>query len=500
MAFFRGRSLSLFLLLLTALALAPRANAMSLQTEKATNAKPKFVEQYLVGLLAFDNLTKVTNLDYLAISLPLMLKEELKTMTDFFVTREDILLEKEEPDWNRPWQHVKPWPADEALPSETLAGQIVFRTNEKQATLSLKELSGLRKSLQFSSELVVRNDQTLDEIAKKQSWQMILFGEYGREQSGRIRVKVSLYNAVRGIVIGKYSETFAEERVLLDLKAFATRIRESLLTFPSATLRVETEPTGALVYLNKRFLGYSPLEIRPVAATNHLLQIRKDGFGMRSFEVSLESNRSYLFKEKLLPAADYGVAQIDSDPAGAKVLLDLVAVGTTPLVLTNLRAGLYRITIEKDGYRDRHQQIEISRGQTNALQLSLDKIVKGEPTIDERIERMRDWMNITFWSSAGALVGYAWTYFNYQDCLAEYYRYRRINDLAGMASASSDSRSWQRASNIMLNATIGCLAASGYFLVRYLILEDRELGKSADFMPDGLTVLPDQQVRMHWRF
>ena len=39
---------------------------------------------------------------------------------------------------------------------------------------------------------------------------------------------------------------------------------------------------GPFVYLDKNLWVYS-LDINPVAATNHLLQIRKDGFGMRTF-------------------------------------------------------------------------------------------------------------------------------------------------------------------------------------------------------------------------
>lgn len=491
-----GRSLVLVCLLLPVAGL----DAMAWTPLDATNAKPRFIEEYSVGLLAFENVSSVTNLDYLAISLPLMLKEELKSMTDFFVTRDDILLEREEPDWDRPWQHVKPWPVDEALPSRDLAGNPVIRTNERQASRTIKERASLRKTLKFSSELVVRNDQTLDEIAKKQAWQFVLFGRFSRDEGGRIKVQVSLYNAVRGIVVGNFAETFPEERILLDLKGFAARMRSSLMQFPAASLRIETEPEGALVYLDKKFVGHTPLDIDPVAATNHLVQIRKDGFGMRSFTVMLESKKRYLFKEKLLQAADYGVVQIQSDPPGSSVLVDLVSAGTTPLVLTNLRAGLYRITVEREGYHPRHRQVEIKKGVTNSMVLSLDKIVEGEPTLDEQIENMRTWMNITFWSSAGALTGYAWSYFNYQDSLAEYYYYRNRNDVAGMASAAGDVKTWQNTSNLMLNATVGCLAASGYFLVRYLILEDRDLGKAGGLLPDGLTVLPDQQVRMHWRF
>jgi hypothetical protein len=45
------------------------------------------------------------------------------------------------------------------------------------------------------------------------------------------------------------------------------------------------------------------------------------------------------------------------------------------------------------------------------------------------------------------------------------------------------------------------LAASGYFLVRYLLYEDKALGMTKpSWMPDAITSMPNQQVMMHWRF
>jgi len=53
-------------------------SAMSLKTEVVTNAPLKFVETYQVGLMLFENKANNTNLHFLSISIPLMLKEDLK--------------------------------------------------------------------------------------------------------------------------------------------------------------------------------------------------------------------------------------------------------------------------------------------------------------------------------------------------------------------------------------------------------------------------------------
>jgi hypothetical protein len=476
------------------------AFAMAVAPQEETNAAPVFVENYVVGLLAFENVSARTNLDYLTISLPLILKEELKLMTDLFVTREDILLENEEINWRRAWQNVQPYSGDNIEPSRALSGEVVMRTNEEDVIRDKKLEASLRKRLLFSSELAARNDQTMDEIAQKQKWHAILFGSYEQLPDGKIRVRVSMYNAVRGIVIGNFTEDFPEERLVIDIKKFALRIRGELVALPTGSLRVESEPDGALVYINKQFAGYTPCVIEALAATNHEIQLRKDGYGQRVFSINIKEGEKHFFKETLGTLSDYGAYTVESDPEGATVLVDLLNMGKTPLTLTNLRAGLYRVTLEKDGYHTRHQQIEVQAGATNSKKLALDKTYPGELTIDEKSDRARLWMNITFWTSGAMLVGYAWTYFNYQEKFDQSIHYYNRGESESAIAAGNSAVSWHNAATVFGWTALGSLAASGYFLVRYLIYENKELGMRPGILPDAITSMPHQQVMLHWRF
>jgi hypothetical protein len=473
--------------------------AMSITPQAETNKAPVFVENYVAGLLAFENISASTNLDYLSISLPLVLKEELKLMVDLFVMREDILLEDEEINWERGWQNVQPYSADVFAPSRTLKGEIVERKNEEEDIRQKKLEASLRKRLLFSSELAARNDQTLDEVARKQKWHAILFGSFEQLPDGKIRLKVGMYNAVRGIVLGNFTRDFFEERLLLDIKDFATHIRSALTAVPTAALRVESDPSNALVYINRQFVGYTPCVIEALAATNHEIQLRKDGYGQRTFSISIQPGERYVFKETLGTLSDYGAYTVESNPDGATILLDLLRVGTTPVTLTNLRAGLYRVTLERTGYHTLHQQIEIKSGVTNSMKLKMERSYPGELTIDEKAERARLWMNITFWSGGAMLAGYAFTYFNYQEKDNQYRHYYESGD-ANWQAAYDSSLAWYKGANVFKWATLGCFGASAYFLVRYLLYENKDLGMKSGLLPDAITSSPGQQVMMHWRF
>jgi hypothetical protein len=474
--------------------------AMAVTPQQETNAAPAFVENYIVGLLAFENISSATNLDYLSISLPLVLKEELKVMVDLFVTREDILLEGEEINWARAWQNVQPYAADAYVPSRTLRGEVVTRVSDEEIIRLQKMESSLRKRLLFSSELAARNDQTMDEIAQKQKWHAILFGSFEVLPDGKIRLRVGLYNAVRGIVIGNFTEDFPEERLFLDIRGFTTRIRSSLTAVPTATLRIESEPDHALVYINRQFVGYTPAVIEALAATNHEIQLRKDGYGQRTFAIDLKPGETHFFKESLGALSDFGHFAVDSFPSGATVLLDLLNMGTTPITLTNLRAGLYRVTLELDGYHTRHQQIEVKSGVTNSRRVVLDRSIPGELTIDEKSDLMRRWMNITFWSGGVMLVGYAVTYWSYQEKFNQAVHYFNRGEEALYYEAWNSSVSWRRGATAFQWATLGCFGASLYFLIRHLVYENKELGRGPTLLPDAITALPNQQVMMHWRF
>jgi hypothetical protein len=91
----------------------------------------------------------------------------------------------------------------------------------------------------------------------------------------------------------------------------------------------------------------------------------------------------------------YGSITLQSDPPGATVYRDRTVIGQTPLVLSELRPGLYRYTIEKEGYRIIRVQQEVKE----FAAISLNPV----------LEKTRDFTNATglamVWIPSGYWVG-----------------------------------------------------------------------------------------------
>jgi len=71
------------------------------------------------------------------------------------------------------------------------------------------------------------------------------------------------------------------------------------------------------------------------------------------------------------PPSPSGNLSVDSDPAGAAVLVDGQAQGTTPVALQALPAGDHRVRVVKDGYLDNSRVVKVAAGQTERLQVRL---------------------------------------------------------------------------------------------------------------------------------
>jgi hypothetical protein len=67
------------------------------------------------------------------------------------------------------------------------------------------------------------------------------------------------------------------------------------------------------------------------------------------------------------------VLAVDSRPEGARVYFDNRLVGTTPLVLSEVRAGEHAVRLEHDGYRRWTSMVRIIAGERNRVTASLER-------------------------------------------------------------------------------------------------------------------------------
>lgn len=148
-------------------------------------------------------------------------------------------------------------------------------------------------------------------------------------------------------------------------------------------LRVETVPPGAQVILNGDIRGTSPVTLSGIPPGTHLLSARLTEYKTTRQTVELSAGDRRTVNLQLEPIQ--GLLLVQSEPAGAEVLVNGASRGTTPNLITDLTVGDYRFTFRSTGYQDRVIDVSVRDRtpqrihttlvpDTGTLQLSSDPI------------------------------------------------------------------------------------------------------------------------------
>jgi len=126
----------------------------------------------------------------------------------------------------------------------------------------------------------------------------------------------------------------------------------------SAQLRVSTDPAGAEVSLN----GLPP-EITPITFTNipagiHRLDFRKSGFQDTLRSVRLRNGQKSAIEIRLEPLT--GLLLVDSFPSDAEIVIQGIARGRTPALITDLPLGVHRIRFHAVGFAPQDLEVNLA--------------------------------------------------------------------------------------------------------------------------------------------
>jgi formylglycine-generating enzyme required for sulfatase activity len=130
-------------------------------------------------------------------------------------------------------------------------------------------------------------------------------------------------------------------------------------------LEIDSQPGGALVYLDGEQLGKTPLEVPGIEAGEHQLRIERERYlGVaQALQVTGRLQRQHL-SYALQPAwADIEVATL---PAGASILVDGEPAGLTPAV-TPLLQGERQLILRLAGFADHQQVLDVVAGEAQSL-------------------------------------------------------------------------------------------------------------------------------------
>jgi TonB family protein len=137
-------------------------------------------------------------------------------------------------------------------------------------------------------------------------------------------------------------------------------------------LRIETDPPGAVVSIDGKEAGLSPVALPKVRPGVHMVRVARDGFAPAGLTLEVRNGEPLLplrFVMEPLTAK----LRVRTDPPDASVLVDAKPVGTTPLEALSLPPGRHEVRVERRGYVAARREVEASAGQTVDLSLRLDR-------------------------------------------------------------------------------------------------------------------------------
>ena len=130
-----------------------------------------------------------------------------------------------------------------------------------------------------------------------------------------------------------------------------------------------TTATGASIYIDESYKGIGTWSGK-LEAGSHVLEARKNGHRktLREVVISPEnSDQRYTLPD---PEPIYGTLTVISTPPVAKVLVDGVEIGSTP-ISHEVIIGKHNVTVKKDGYNSQTIAVTVEEGKEETKQVNL---------------------------------------------------------------------------------------------------------------------------------
>ena len=166
----------------------------------------------------------------------------------------------------------------------------------------------------------------------------------------------------------------ARQEVLLNKRgAKATVTLDLKPAFGSAI--ITSSPSKAQVWLDGESAGETPLVISKKLSGTYHVRLQSPDYLPSEGELVIEDGKENKYNRQL--AANWGQLRVTSDPPGATVYLDDIAVKdkTTPCTLDRVKPGVHIIKFALAGHGERTEKTTVERGQTSSVSTTLQPML-----------------------------------------------------------------------------------------------------------------------------
>ena len=139
-------------------------------------------------------------------------------------------------------------------------------------------------------------------------------------------------------------------------------------------IRVTSDPSHAKVYLDGEYRGRTPMTISNVRVGEHQIKVTKEDYYDWSETVRVRPNLTNRVFARLEPIPKTGSIYVTSSPSRARVFLDGIERGTTPITITDIDTGWHQMVIIKEYYRAYLEDVHIEGGEELHIEVDLRRI------------------------------------------------------------------------------------------------------------------------------
>lgn len=136
-------------------------------------------------------------------------------------------------------------------------------------------------------------------------------------------------------------------------------------------LSIQTEPPGASVLLDGKSSTAKPNTFTHVPLGTHRLSAALDNYESLTQNLEVHKGMSPNIRLQLKPVQEIPSLTIQSEPAGASILLDGKPPQTPPNTFTHVPLGPHQLSATLDGYEPVKEDIQVRKGMSPELRLPL---------------------------------------------------------------------------------------------------------------------------------
>jgi len=140
------------------------------------------------------------------------------------------------------------------------------------------------------------------------------------------------------------------------------------------SIRVESSPSGAAIYLNGNYRGVAPLTISDVREGSYSVEADLSGYRTYTTTTTVYAGSRSDVYCPMTQIVSSGALYITSDPSNALVYLDGTYKGRTPLTLNNLATGEHIVELDLSGYYDWKSTVSVPSGGTRTVSATMNPI------------------------------------------------------------------------------------------------------------------------------